>query len=333
MALVDTKKTRAIMNFLNIPEWDKAGYTGKGIKILSRERVESQAKFPYVIALDGYGKDDNNHGSRVMEQMKYLAPDATYITCQKETYVGVKPVWLTYILENNVHLMTTSKLSVTKQTTKDTEALMQKCIDNGTTFFIAAGNMQFPGGYHTIYEEARSEKYLTIGAAEFNEDSHAVYKSTDSCIGEELDYMAILGFWGESGTSFATNKMAALMARVQQLFFEKAGRTLYRSELIKFIDDNLIDIDKPDFDVNTGKGVFVLPKPQDIDVNKYIGDDGMTLLLTIDSNKVLIDGKEKELSFKPFIKENRTFVPIRVLEELGFNVEWLEDTRQVKLTS
>ena len=54
-----------ILDLLGIPAWYKAGYTGKGIKILSVERVSRQKKFPNVIAVDGYGNDEEyNKGDR-----------------------------------------------------------------------------------------------------------------------------------------------------------------------------------------------------------------------------------------------------------------------------
>ena len=325
-------KTKEILEYLGIPAWDKAGYTGKGIKIISQERVSSASEFPYVIALDGYGKDDGRHGSNVMAQMKVIAPDATYYTCSEDapSTSDWKPGFIGAILENEIDLFTTSKLSSVYKTSSTREKHMQECIDKGTTFFCAAGN---GGGGQSldIYEEAKSDKFLTIGACEFNDGMAG--KAFYSCQGEELDYMMIANFKGENGTSYATNRFCALCARVQQLFKEKAGRTLYRDELIDFINDNVTDLRAKGWDEGTGWGIFRLPDPATIDVNKYLTHvEKQTMTMTIDSKEVDVDGRKVTFDTAPFIKEDRTFVPIKLIEELGLKVEWLETTRQVKIT-
>lgn len=52
-----------------------------------------------------------------------------------------------------------------------------------------------------------------------------------------------------------------------------------------------------------------------------------TVLLTIDSKEMLIDGQSVEISAAPIIKEGRTFLPFRVLGEqiLGVTVGWDAD--------
>ena len=259
-----------IFKYLGIDKWHKAGYTGKGISILSMEQVKSQSKFPYVTAINGFGDDDNGHGSRVMEQMKIIAPDSNYFTCTKKGSVddgSWKPLYLDYILKNNIPLVTTSKLSEVYVLGENREKYMQECIDNGTTFFVGAGNRSLMGR-KDIFEEAKSEKYLTIGACEYNDGEAG--KAFYSCEGEELDYMTIVGYGSESGTSFATNRFCAMCALVQQLFFERCGRTLYRHELEQFIRDNCKDMKTEGFDVQTGYGLFILPDPESVDVNRYI---------------------------------------------------------------
>lgn len=54
-------------------------------------------------------------------------------------------------------------------------------------------------------------------------------------------------------------------------------------------------------------------------------------VLTIDSKTVLINGVPKQYDVAPFIKNNRTFVPVSFLRDLGFNVDWNATTRQVKI--
>lgn len=345
-------RTEEILDFLGITEWHKAGYTGKGIKVLSIEPVSSQKEFPDVIAVNGYNTGnlrERSHGDNVMRQMQQIAPDATFITCSKEgNTADWKPLYLDYILNNKVHLFTSSHLSEMYKTSSTTEKYMQECIDNGTTFFIGAGNRSAYGA-KDIYEEAKSDKYLTIGACEYDEGRAG--KAFYSCEGEELDYMAISGWNGESGTSYATNRFCAMCALVQQFFLEKAGRTLYRHELVNFINDNVMDLRTEGFDIYTGHGLLILPDPETIKISDYAKDinvptEGiyyggfpevrsdvvMRAELKIDNNNIVIDGKCHTYDVAPFIKDNRTFVPIQFLRDMGYNVEWIEKTRQVIIT-
>jgi hypothetical protein len=271
-----TSKERRIYEYLGIPEWDKAGYTGKGIKIMSIEPISSKKKFPNVIPVNGYSTEDlkgRNHADKVMSQMIEIAPDAEYYTCSKKGSAedSWKPLYLDFILKNKIDLFTSSKLNTAYEVSSTNEKYMQECIDNGTTFFIAAGNKEATTSKN-IYPEAKSDKYIAIGAASLSTDMPG--KEFYSCEGEELDYMMIVGWDGENGTSFATNRFAALCARVQQFFLEKAGRTLHRNELINFINDNVMDMATQGFDTKTGYGLFILPKPSTIDVDKYVPEYG-----------------------------------------------------------
>ena len=64
-----------IFDYLGITKWHEAGYTGKGIKIMSIEPVSSAKKFPNVIAVNGYNEGnlkDRNHGDNVMKLMMVI---------------------------------------------------------------------------------------------------------------------------------------------------------------------------------------------------------------------------------------------------------------------
>lgn len=53
------------------------------------------------------------------------------------------------------------------------------------------------------------------------------------------------------------------------------------------------------------------------------------LVLTIDQKTYTINGTKKESDIAPKIENGRTLVPIYLLRELGLNVEWKADTKQV----
>ncbi len=60
--------------------------------------------------------------------------------------------------------------------------------------------------------------------------------------------------------------------------------------------------------------------------------DGTTIILTIDSDKALVNGEEKQLSIAPEIINNSTMIPVRFIsEELDMDVEWNGDTREIRI--
>lgn len=276
--------------FLGINKFRESGYTGSRVTIMSDERIFEEYKnvdkerWAKVICPKGYQKSDSWHGSAIMHILQDICPDATYISFpmdMKGTAKKYESKCVDYILENKVHLFTTSKVGGNCSQAK--EKAMQDCIDNGTTFFCAAGNK----GDNGMLGEAKSDKYIAIGALQA--DKKLKWASYSS-IGKELDYVSI-GFYG-FGTSYTTPTVCAMCGLVQDFFIDKTGRALVRSELIDFINDHLIDVEEEGFDVKTGNGLFILPNPADIDIGKYVPEykEGEFMLKQklIDSSKYSI---------------------------------------------
>ena len=60
--------------------------------------------------------------------------------------------------------------------------------------------------------------------------------------------------------------------------------------------------------------------------------DDKTIVLYIDKDVALVDGKEVKLDSPAYIKDDRTFVPIRfVAENFGEKVEWDNESRKVTI--
>ena len=58
------------------------------------------------------------------------------------------------------------------------------------------------------------------------------------------------------------------------------------------------------------------------------------ILIYIDSDKAFINGKEVTLDSPAFIRDDRTYTPVRfVAEALGAKVEWNEDEQKVTITN
>lgn len=330
--------------FLGINKFRELGYTGSRVKIMSDEKIikdkYNTEAWKNVICPKGYRSSSGSwHGSAVMHILQDICPDATYIAFpmdMKGTGDNYTSNCINYILENKVHLFTTSSVGGTLSKTK--EKAMQDCIDNGTTFFCAAGN----DGDNGMLGEAKSDKHIAIGALAPNTK---LKKATYSSIGEELDYVSI-GFYG-TGTSYTTPTVCAMCGLVQDFFIDKVGRALNRDELIHFINDHLIDVEDEGFDIKTGHGLFILPNPSEIDIKKYVKEieivenvetepknevKSVKVELQIDNKIIEINEERKVYDVAPFIKDNRTYVPVRFLEDIGFTVNWIDSERKIELT-
>lgn len=345
------------LDFLGITAWHKAGYTGKGIKILSDEKV-CEKVHPDVISPSGF-KSKRGHGDDVMSHIKLVAPDATFIAYPFGGTFGngkYECDSAEYIKENKVHIFTTSETG--SYPSKSKQQAIQDCMDAGCIFFASAGNDNQKG----LKEEVKYDGYWAIGgvrpnfSGEYNGeepiyDWNNMQKVSYSSVGPELDFVTLAEIIGPAGTSFCAPVFAGMCGLVQRFFEEKIGRRLKRAELEMFIKDNLIDVDEKDFDINTGHGLFVLPEPETIKISDYAKDinvpsEGiyyggfpevrsdvvMRAELKIDNNNIVIDGKCHTYDVAPFIKDNRTFVPIQFFRDMGYNVEWIEKTRQVIIT-
>ena len=266
------------LDFLGITEWHKAGYTGKGIKILSDEKV-CEKKHPDVISPSGF-KSKSGHGDDVMSHIKLVAPDAEFIaypfsgSFNDKTY---KCNCAEYIKNHGVHVFTTSCLG--NYPDKGKQQAIQDCIQAGCIFFAAAGNDNLKG----LKGESKYEGYLAIGGVKpkftgeykWNDpiyDWNNFIKTNYSSVGEELDYVTIAEILGVPGTSHCAPVFVGMIADVQQFFLEKAGRVLKPIEMERFVADNLLDVDVEGFDICTGHGLFRLPKPETIKISDYAKD-------------------------------------------------------------
>lgn len=57
----------------------------------------------------------------------------------------------------------------------------------------------------------------------------------------------------------------------------------------------------------------------------------MKATLRIGDKTIDINGNKKEYDVAPFIKNNRTFVPVRFLEDLGFQVTWIASEKKIEI--
>ena len=257
---------------LGINKFHKAGYTGTRVRILNDEKIIKDYKHDYpnwdkIIVPAGYQKNSSKwHGSACQGILMDICPDAQYtsypfgISGSAKNY---KSACAEYIKENKIHLFTSSSLGGNCSAAK--KQALQDCIDAGCTFFAAAGN----NGLDGLLGESKCDKYFAIGAVDEDTKKKGLFKWLSySSVGKELDYVSI-AIYG-IGTSYTTPTFCAMCGLVQDFFIDKTGRALVRSELEKFINDNLKDVGDLGFDIKTGHGLFILPDIDKIDIARYV---------------------------------------------------------------
>ena len=150
-----------------------------------------------------------------------------------------------------------------------------------------------------------------------------------------LDFVSITNMdtaYGKfGGTSCATPVHQGMVQLVRQFYKAKIGRYPTNAEVYAFIKDNCDDLDVSGHDKNTGYGLFRLPDPSKIDIDKYVGDNmKKRIVLKIDSKLAIVNDKAKILDVAPIIENERTLVPVRfIAEELGCKVKWNAESREV----
>ena len=277
-----------------ITRWHELGYTGKGIRIANLEGTDPTLHFFNGKIKDPFGNVSgvgrNYHGHQTADILHQVAPDADIYILSNSGRYGSKTAEGKFIEESipfmeseKIHLVNASLGGVNNRILNER---IKEAQEHGVTFVTSAGNEadSGPSGY------ARSGVWIAVGAVHLSGKGdilHAGYSS----IGEEVDFTQFSGLYVHDarkgyedrtfpvyGTSFSSPMLCGMLALVQQLFVEKAGRTLTQEELYTFMQDHSIDLWEPGHDVKSGYGLFLLPdNPNGIDISKYTGKEELEL--------------------------------------------------------
>lgn len=290
------KENQAEFDICGINKFWSKGYTGKGIKVANMEKTNPDLWF-----FDGkvstptghvYDKFENYHGNQTMDCIHQVAPDADLITLSKSAkssnnYIEgvIIDVSIPYMINNGVHLVNASLGGNNNKMLND---IIVNAQSHGVVFCTSAGNVAEKGlkGY------AKSNKWISVGAVHYYDHDKKTKLASYSSRGKELDitcfsnlhiHDARKGYKGRTfpveGTSFSSPMFTGMLALVQQFFLEKIGRTLYQDEIELFIQDHVVDLGAEGWDEMYGHGLFVLPEPDAIDVEKYLLRDKPPIII------------------------------------------------------
>lgn len=273
----------------NILLWHSLGYTGKGIKVANMEKA-----CPESHVFDGklhdpfdmkYSDIRNAHGNQTADVIHQVSPDADIYMLtngfnRKNDYIYGRLIdeTIPFIKENNICLVNASFYG---HNIKALNAIYEELKTHSVTLINSAGNL----GPDGLTGHAASNVWLAIGAVGYNDWGNksldTIFLKDYSSRGKELDYTMFSGLYVHdlvekgrvfevNGTSFSSPMMTGMLALVQQFFLEKTGRTLYQDEIELFLQDHLMDLGAVGWDEEFGHGLFVLPHPNSIEINKYL---------------------------------------------------------------
>lgn len=252
--------------FLGISKFHRAGYNGKGIKILSKELVH-KSYFPSICFFNALGGKNKGHGDLVIDYLHQIAPEATLMAMKLRGSYATQEEQ--YIRQNIPDIMTCSEFNGRNDVSNNKMELWHFLNENNCLLCCAAGNEN----KDKVMLLGRTPEWLTIGACHYPLLKRVYYSN----YGEDLDFMSLSnlrstldGQVKHQGTSFASPIFAGMLALVQEFFIKNAGKKLTNEQLISFVKDNCIDIEAKGKDLKSGYGLFVLPEPESINIDKYI---------------------------------------------------------------
>lgn len=263
------------------------GYLGQEITMMEWESCNPNHPMYHGMVRDpfgiGYNSYKNTHGGKVVDVKHQGAPKAIiYIASNGQRSNGTGSFFeqtIPFILENRINLVGASLGGMNNTYVRE---VFKKLIKNGTIISTSAGN----SGKRGLGSYAKTELAISVGAIGVKSKDDIFYKSYSSR-GKELDYTDFSGLYvhdarkpsrvfKQEGTSFSYPLFESKLALTQDMFLKNAGRTLYQEEMIMFLDDHLIDLGTIGWDEYYGKGLYVIPKYNQINYNKYLLKGGKT---------------------------------------------------------
>lgn len=314
-------------DYCNIPLYHNKGIKGQGVKI-GVLFDDYQANIPlfngkvHGIPQFNTGISGDIHGFSVTHVLLQTAPmsEIYYLPFSSFNFDEV----VDWCIDNKINIITMSFRGSDSDWFIDGSL---RLIDSGIVLICSAGNNG--DGDNTLGYAAMSNIWISIGAVDIV--NGLPQRVSYSSVGEQLDFCGLTNIYVGtdpnnpltfSGTSCATPFCAGMISLFAQWHKEKYNKYPNQQIAYEFMKNNCLDLEILSFDNRTGHGLFRLPKEI----------DSMEIKMKIGSNKYTVDGIEKTMDTAPFIKDNRTFVPVRfVAEELGCEILWDSKTQTVTL--
>lgn len=272
-----TNPNKYILDEIGLTAWHEAGYTGKlGLSATGEEVEDLPIMRNFIENPFGY-YDGTDHGYKSAMVFHAFAPERKLVSLKaNDVYCGQEGAFsektIPYIKAHQVDtFFVTIALDVTQQMEDFLESTPSLC------FFSSAGNGGEKGGLVSI----RSNNIFGVGAYEVRYNRPASY----SAHSDAVDFCAPTNCYAQTtdgkkwvifkGTSCAAPALAGICACVNHFFIDKTGKPLNRWAMYEFLQDCATDVGEKGKDLQTGWGLPILPKPENVDISKYARDDDM----------------------------------------------------------
>lgn len=299
-------------------EWNEAGWDGSGVVIWDVESLNTHGKMTYARLLDAApGATVLNYPHSMKCTSKGI--EYEYIVMEDETHLSADE----FIGLKGVSILSHSHGGSSDRNVSRVELYKNLQEKYNLAYFNSAGNDGSDGVKGGALPESLS---IYVGAAivfagNFDDIRMAHYSSLGDEY-EEVDFTHFVGPSGWSGTSFSCPYLAGIGALLQQRY----GKDMTQNEMYAYfkmcakpIDSGHMVNDK--YDYWSGYGMPILPP-----VDKKL------ITMKIGSKKYKVDGEHKQMDTAPFIKDQRTFVPIAFAAiALGAQVSWNSKNRSVTI--
>ena len=327
----------------NIDKWHAAGWTGKGMRVAVWDGKPMIYSF-----MDGYAsipcdevfrdptaaemKANNltGHGTQVARVLHEVAPDAEifmlWATNASPTTLIRNAQW---IVDNNIDVVVSACSGMSTGASDLTAS--QLIIDAKIPWFTAAGNYGVKA--FDVGQFGKNFGSLSIGSAYINTDTRAA----DSSVGEHLTCLAYERVYYQAtadtisafdGTSCAA-PFAAGMGVLYGQYIKQVFSEYEQDEALEWIKMCCYDKGEPGWDKMTGYGLLHLPAavpPKNKEVD-------MEIEMTIGSNVATKNGEPVQLLAAPFVKDGRTYLPVRDIGNLfGCRVDYDNKTKKITIT-
>lgn len=297
--------------YVNIPEWHKAGFTGRGINVFC----------------DDVG---GNHAENVKEIIQVILPDAIIYTGSinyikdndgiKECKIYCQELGYAMTFDDFVE---TQKINLINNSTTGGDGERILPIAEYMKDKIKQYNLIMCGAGGNVYKGETDQKYngacIVVNSVNFVNDRPVYGKKS---IGNNIDFTMFHGW--QSGTSFSSPFLLGMIGLLRSKY-----PNITQDEVYEYFKTHCEDLGDKFKDKYFGWGLPILGNP-----NEELEFDDMEIKLQIGNKIMLVDGKEVELDQPPIQDPNtwRTLVPIRhIAEALGLEVKWDEKTKTVTL--
>lgn len=283
------QENQRYFEIVGIDKYHQQDIKGQGLKIAILDtRFDTQSigsKKIYNNKVIGIGEFDNNavssHGTATAHILHQILPEAI-IYCLKASTESVN-----WCIENDVDIINISMKLFKRE---GFEEALNDFVDKGGLVFTSSGNTSED---RTLGIPAKYESCIAVGAVHLRyegKSNEKIYRADySSFTKEEKDYiwemtevMGFAGIWimtpkypepdhngklhtfqfhGTSCSSPFVTGMAGLVRQVNRMNID---------EFREFIKAHTMDLEEEGWDRFTGHGLFILPNPEDIDVNRYI---------------------------------------------------------------